>query len=526
MIDSPVKQEPPPTSNEHKHSIVSRSLIARSIVSNWSYLTLNVLIALWMTPFVVHHLGDSEYGIWALVLQLTGYMGVVDVGLRSALVRFVARFQALGDDEGLNRLLNSIITLYVCIVPVCFVGAAIMAVFALPHMQIPAGMLQIARLTVFIAAACIACDFVFATSHASLAGLSRWDLTNGVWISVLVVRTALIILFLELGFGLVTVALIQFGVTLAGYSSETILLRKLLPRFRFRWQKPEVSHLRPVMEHGWYSFLLSVATKVNYQVDSIVIAFFLPIGEVTFYVIGLRLVEYLRDLLNSTTMIFAPLISSFDAVGEKQHVAAVLIRGTKYSLFVAFLGASTLLSLGSPFIRLWMGERFGGPSGSVLVMLTLGVVVSSTQFAGAHALYGLGKHRLNVIWTTIESILNLSLSIALVQRYGIIGVAAGTTIANIIVRGWLFPSSFLRVLDVPWRTYLRNGVAPAVLPALSFWAGTRLYQYPFPIHTYGGLLAASALGLVLFLACVWFWSLDWQDRKLIREKGRQLFKRS
>src|SRR6266436_1016973 len=163
----------PGSTAEPKRFEISRTLIAKSVVSNWSYLSLNVLVAFWMTPFVVHHLGDSSYGIWALVLQLTGYLGVVDVGLRSALVRFVARFQALGDDEGLNRLLNSIITLYVCIVPVCFVGAAIMAVFALPHMQIPAGMLQIARLTVFIAAACIACDFVFATSHASLAGLSR-----------------------------------------------------------------------------------------------------------------------------------------------------------------------------------------------------------------------------------------------------------------------------------------------------------------------------------------------------------------
>ncbi len=511
----------PGSTAEPKRFEISRTLIAKSVVSNWSYLSLNVLVAFWMTPFVVHHLGDSSYGIWALVLQLTGYLGVVDVGLRSALVRFVARFQALGDDEGLNRLLNSTITLYVLIVPVCFLAAVLMAVFGLPHMHIPNGMLRVAQLTVFIVAGCIACDFVFATCHACLAGLSRWDLTNSVWISVLLVRTALIIVFLEHGFGLLTIALIQFSVTLLGYSAETIILHRLLPTFRFRWQAPKMAHMRPVMEHGWYSFLLSLATKANYQVDSIVIAFFLPIGEVTFYIIGLRLVEYLRELLNSTTMIFAPIVSSFDAVGETHRVEATLIRGTKYSLFVGFLGASALLALGSTFIRLWMGSRFEAPSGTVLVILTIGVLASCTQFASSHVLYGLGKHRLNVNWTLIESVLNLGFSVVLVRRYGILGVAAGTALANVIIRGWLFPSSFLRVLDVPWRAYLQHGFVPAVPPALSFLAGNALYQYFWPIQNYRGLILAAISGLLPFFICLWLCGLDHQDREMVRMKSRQ-----
>src|SRR5215472_5947084 len=299
ITESNVLPVVPTSTAKPKRFEISRALIAKSVVSNWSYLSLNVLVAFWMTPFVVRHLGDSWFGIWALVLQLTGYMGVVDVGLRSALVRFVSRFQAQGDHEALNRLLNTTNTLYALMAPVCFLVAAMVALFGLRHMHIPSEMLRVAQITVFIAAGCIACDFLFATSHASLAGLSRWDLINSVWITTLLVRTALIILFLKLGFGLVALALIQFSVTMIGYSIEVILLWRLLPRFRFKWQAPELIHMRPIMEHGWYSFLLSMATKINYQVDSIIIALFLPISQITFYVIGLRLIEYLRDLLNS-----------------------------------------------------------------------------------------------------------------------------------------------------------------------------------------------------------------------------------
>jgi O-antigen/teichoic acid export membrane protein len=526
MIESNALPEVPTSMAKPKRSEISRTLIARSVVSNWSYLSLNVMVAFWMTPFVVRHLGDSWFGIWALVLQLTGYMGVVDVGLRSALVRFVSRFQAQGDHEALNRLLNTTVTVYALIAPLCFIVAAIVAFFGLIHMHIPSEMLRVAQITVFIAAGCIACDFVFATSHASLAGLSRWDLINSVWIPVLLVRTGLIILFLKLGFGLLTLASIQFSVTLIGYSVEMILLRRLLPRFRFKWRTPEMVHMRPIMEHGWYSFLLSIAARINYQVDFIVIAFFLPISQITFYVIGLRLIEYLRDLLNSTTMIVAPIVSSLDAAGDTHYVTTTLIRSTKYSLLVGFLGVGALFGLGTDFIRLWMGPRFAKPSGTVLVILAVGVLASCTQFASSHVLYGLSKHRLNVNWTIAESILNLGLSVVLVRRYGILGVAAGTTIANVIIRGWLYPRSFLKVLEVPWREYLQYGVKPAVAPTLSFLAGVVLCKNAFPIQNYGGLVLAAIFGVLAFVVCLWFFGLDDTDREMLLLKGRRFTSRA
>jgi O-antigen/teichoic acid export membrane protein len=504
-----------------KFRVTSWGLVARGVVSNWTYLVVNVLVAFWMTPFVVRHLGDTSYGLWALVLQLTGYMGVVDVGLRSALVRFVSRFKAQDDDEGLNRLMNSAFTLYALMVPVCFMIAAVIAFLALPYMHIPAAMLGVARITVFIAAGCIACDFLFATSHASLAGLSRWDLINSVWISVLVVRTVLILLFLKSSFGLLALATIQLSVTFVGYCVEMFLLRHILPRFRLAWHFPRFAEMRPIAQHGWYSFLLSVATKVNYQIDSVVIAFFLPIDQVTFYVIGLRLVEYLRELLSSTTMVIAPVISSFEAVGELRRITAALIRSTKYSLCVGLLGASVLLALGTDFIRLWMGPKFAERSGVVLVILSMGVVLSCTQFAASHVLYGMSKHRLNVKWTVIEAALNLAFSLALVRRYGIIGVAAGTTIANAVIRAWLFPRSVLRELQITWKPYIRGGMLPALGPALSFLAGAMLYKTFSSIENYGELILALILGLLPFLVCLWFVGMDEQDRKIIRQK-RQL----
>jgi O-antigen/teichoic acid export membrane protein len=515
MIESKVLLKTP----EKSETRISGSLIAKGVISNWSYLILNIVVAFRMTPFVVHHLGNNAYGIWALVLQLTGYMGVVDVGLRSALVRFVSRFYARGEHDALNRLLNVTFKLYAAIAPVCFLVAIVLATIALPHMHIPDGMLRRAQMTVLIAGCCVVCDFVFATSHAALAGLSRWDLINVVWMPILLVRTFLIVVFLDLGFGILTLGFIQFSVTLVGYLIEMFILHRLLPGFWFKWEAIDRVHVRPMIKHGWYSFLLSIATKVNYQVDAVVISLFLPIEQVTFYVIGLRMIEYLRDLLTAMTMIVAPVVSSREALSDSPCFTEMLIRGTKYSLIVGFLGGVSLLGLGSDFIRLWMGPRFGQASGLVLMILAIGLIVSCTQFVSAQILFGISKHRVNLDWTVVESVLNLTFSVILVHWYGIFGVAAGTTLANLVVRAWFYPKAFLKTFEVPWRLFLKDAVMPAFGPACCFLAAILCCRWLFPIHNYSGLLVTIIAGGIACLPCLWFFGLDEVERTLISTKS-------
>jgi O-antigen/teichoic acid export membrane protein len=502
---------------------VSKKLVAKSVASNWGFLFLNVLVAFWMTPFVVRHLGDSAYGIWALVLQLTGYMGIVDVGLRSALVRFIARLNARKDHVALNRLLSSTLLIYGLLAPGCLAVGLLLSAYVLPHMQIGASFLRTAQITVVIASGLIACDFLFATPHATLAALSRWDLMNINASVMILVRTALIVIFLKLGFGLVTLATIQLASCFVGYSFEVAWIRlfHLLPEFKFVLHKPDREEMQPVVQHSWYSLLLSVANRINYQVDTIVIGAFLPVGQVTFYVIGLRLIEYLRELLNSSTMIVAPVVSSLEAVGDSRQVQTVLVRGTKYSVLIGFLGGAAFLTLGRDFIRLWMGPRFEGPSGTVLTILASGVIVSCTQFISAHVLFGLSKHRLNVGWTIVESILNLGLSVVLVRKYGIFGVAAGTSIANLLVRGWLYPRSVLKSLNVSSREYVLQGVIPAILPILGFLAGAWSFKRFFGIENYGALILASLAGVALFGVTAWLVTIDQADRELAVSKVRQ-----
>ena len=61
----------------------------RNVLSNWVALVVTAVISFVLTPILVHGLGHFYYGLWILVGSLVDYFGLLDVGIRTTLQRFV-----------------------------------------------------------------------------------------------------------------------------------------------------------------------------------------------------------------------------------------------------------------------------------------------------------------------------------------------------------------------------------------------------------------------------------------------------
>jgi len=71
----------------------------RNVLANWTGYAVGVLVNFFLSPLIVHHLGASAYGVWTLLVTLTAYLGLLDLGIRSAVTRYVARSESQGDHE-------------------------------------------------------------------------------------------------------------------------------------------------------------------------------------------------------------------------------------------------------------------------------------------------------------------------------------------------------------------------------------------------------------------------------------------
>src|SRR5690242_1464671 len=99
--------------------------IASNVLSNWFALGLTSVVGFFLAPFVVHHLGNITYGVWILITSLVSYMGLLDLGMRGAVTRFVSKGAAQQSDQEANEAVSGALWIRL------WLGAAIVVVAVL-----------------------------------------------------------------------------------------------------------------------------------------------------------------------------------------------------------------------------------------------------------------------------------------------------------------------------------------------------------------------------------------------------------
>src|ERR1019366_87489 len=72
--------------------------ILKNVGSSWSALAVNVLVGIFLSPFILHRLGDAAFGVWVLIFSVTGYYGLFYLGIRSSIIRYVSKYTATGEN--------------------------------------------------------------------------------------------------------------------------------------------------------------------------------------------------------------------------------------------------------------------------------------------------------------------------------------------------------------------------------------------------------------------------------------------
>src|SRR5437899_1076929 len=112
--------------------------LARSVVANWIGFAAQVAAAFFVSPVLVHGLGDRRYGFWSLVESVLGYLMLFDLGVAASVVRYVARFEAARDQDALNRVVSASLCIFTAAGAAILGGALLLAFPAFAWLGIPA----------------------------------------------------------------------------------------------------------------------------------------------------------------------------------------------------------------------------------------------------------------------------------------------------------------------------------------------------------------------------------------------------
>jgi len=503
-----------------KHSPTASRTI-RNVIANWGGFAFSILVTFFLSPFVVRHLGNGAYGVWVLIGSLTGYLGLLDMGVRGAVTRYVAKFHAQADHQQANETASSAMMIFSSAGMLAILISAALGALALTRLHIPEGFQEQARVVLLIAGVTVAVSLVGGVYGGILVALQRFDLVNAIEIITSGLRALVIVFALRRGAGITALALVQLGGGLLSALSNVALVAKLYPELRIRPNRANRQHLKMIFSFSVYSFLLQIFSYLILYTDSVVIAAFLPINFVTFFAIAGNLITYARGLTRGISSTVTPLASRLEAAGDFAGLRRTALTSACYSTSLMMPIGLTFLLRGSSFISLWMGPEYASLSGGVLWILAWMAIFSAGPGAGWAVVQGIGKHQPLVPVYLIEALANLAMSIALVRTMGIFGVAWGSTIPNLIACFLFWPWYMRRILQIPVRQYVMSTWGTPLLAMFPFALGTYLFERMFPATKLSVFFTQVAATLPLALIGFWYVCVPREERQARYEQFKQ-----
>jgi O-antigen/teichoic acid export membrane protein len=497
------------------------SRLAHNVISNWGAYFGALVVSFFLSPHLVSHLGNAGYGVWTLLLSLTGYLGLLDLGVRGAVTRYLAKFHAEADDRRASEVASSALAIFGTSGLVAISVSLALAFLAVNNLHIPPQYLSAARLVVLLTGLSIALSLVGGVFGGILTGLQRFELINGVEISMNLLRALAIVTALRLGRGLVTLAVIQLSITLARCAINVALARRLYPELRIRLSAVDRATIKLIFSFSIFSSLLHMSSSLIYASDNVVIGAYLPVAAVTFYVIGGNLVEYARQLSGGLSQTMTPLASSIEARGPAA-LQDLVLQGGRWASMIILPVTCTFLLRGGSFIGLWQGQQYAGISGRVLIVLSLTMIFSAPAFATCSILLGLSRHKPIVPAMLAEALCNLALSVFLVKRIGIIGVAWGTAIPSLASSLIFWPWYIRRSLGIRPHAYLLSTWIRPAVALIPFLLGTYAVERFWPTPSLLVFFSQVAFVLLLVLPGYWLICLTDEQRRQFSQRWSEM----
>lgn len=476
-------------------------------------LVLNVAVSFFMIPFVIHSIGERWYGLWILTATMVGYFGFLDLGIATANERFVARALGQKDQEEINRVFSSSVYLFTLVGIASLIATGLIILFCPLFVKDPAELATV-RIVIAIIGFDMAQQFPIRGFTGFLQAHIRYDVVNIINILKLLLRTALMVAALERGYGIISIAIITLAVdlvesvTFVFYVFRAYLETKLHHSF---FSKQMVKQL---YNYSIYSFISNLAKQLRFNIQNVVISGFMGLSPVTHYSIGSRIAGYYNLFVTEAISSMKPVFSSLEGQGAFGELREKYLFSVKLNTILAVFIGGSILMYGKAFILRWMGSGYLD-SFHVLAVLTLAMFCNSLQIPPATLLYGISKHKVYSFIVIAEGLANLGLSLILVKRYGIIGVALGTLVPIFVTSFFIVPRYASRVINLSSSRYAKivaQGLGLGVLVHLASWLVVR----NLIVSSYPRILVLSVSTSIVFLAVNVLVLLSKDERRYFR----------
>ncbi len=406
---------------------MSRSLrFLKGLSLSYVYQALAMVVALWMTPFVLNHIGQHSYGLWLVGLQILSYIMLMDFGIVALLPRetaYATGREIRGTPGGdLPYVIGRSARVVLYQTPL--VGLAVLIFwFAMPtawHEVRGPVMVVLVGFTVL---------FPLRVFQAVIQGLQDLAFFTRMQMISWAISTVLTVVLVLRGWNL-------YALGVGWLAQQTIATALAFHRLRTHFpgvlpsRLPSFStrELFGLMTSGFWVSVSQVAQVLVGSTDFLLIGRILGPSAVVPYSCTQKLIAAMRNQPYMIMEVAAPGLSQMKTSESHERIFQVSSALTLGMLTLAGVLSCITLAANQSFVYWWIGaNQFGGVWLSEALILC--AILRHWNTTVVYSIFALGYERQISITTLLDGLVTLVAGIFLVYWMGPIGAPLGSILA-------------------------------------------------------------------------------------------------
>ncbi len=462
-------------------------------------------------PFTINHLGVEISGVWLLCSAITGYFGILEQGPGPAVVKYIAEFYATRNFVKVNKFLSSGFVIFILFGFVVMMIMLIVAFWGQIFFKLGNISPILFRNVFILMGVTLMIVFPLRIFNSILRGLQEFNVLTIISIVVTCLRAISILLFLSIGKGIYVLLIINSLALFLQFFIPVVVIALKYPAIKLRLLFVEVFYLKSIMKFGGITFLINLCAIFMFQTDRILLGSFLSISAVTYYSACKQIYDVCRFFPVVILQAIMPFASELDSLQKEAAKRKLLFFSTKYSYAIFIPLGTFVMFFAKDILSIWVGREYA------LYAIYLQILVFHLFFnflhqAGTQILVGMNKIKFILFYFILTLTFNLVLSILLIKKYQMLGVALGTTIPFVLFE-FIFIKRMTSVFNITIKAFLKEAIFPnlsMLIVSLSILTFLKAY---FQVSNILELIFVGSVTVFTSLTIFWIFGLGREEKR-------------
>ena len=394
---------------------------------------LSIVINIFWGPFLIHTLGNAEYGVYQMVASFAGYLVLMNFGTGTVMARYVSMYREKGEHSKQQNFIA--MCLWITSFLACLIFTAALLLYpklGTLYATLNETQLQEARVIYWFVIANIIVTLLYQAFDGMIAAYERYMFAQ-IWQLVkTVLRVGLIAALIQWRPNAVFICMTD---VLMSSAYLIISIVYCVVKLKIRWKLTcwNFPLLKEMVSFSGAIFLQAFVNQVNNSVDKTLLGAMVSPESVSIYSLAMSIFTIFSTLSTALLWLYLPQFTKIAAqCGDTIEITRAAIAPARIQFAISTTALMGFILCGRDFVLVWAGKDYMVVWNIALIVMVPMYLLYLTGIIES-VLDALGKRLFRSVILALAAVGNILISIPLIHRFGMVGAPVGTAISTLVV---------------------------------------------------------------------------------------------